>query len=151
MRKIRALIGLPVIVNRKRIGRVVRCQLSEDLSRLEGIWIAAVFLGTRFISSEELGILGQVAIVSDSRGERKKGHGNTLLRRAVGTDGSRLGAITGAEIDEMSFRVNSLELSRGVWEDLLTGRIQIKTFKLNQETGDVIIDAAKLWKEDPTS
>lgn len=148
MKRIRTLIGLPVIMNEKRIGRVIRCQLSQDLTRLEGIWIAAVFFGARFIPCEDLCVIGQVSIVSDSHGQRRKPCNASLFRRAIGTDGSRIGAITGAEIDELSFRVDALELSRGIWDDLLGGRILVKTFTLNQATGDVIIDASNLWKEE---
>ena len=148
MKTIRSLIGLPVVMNEKKIGRVIRCQLSDDLTHLEGIWIAALFFGARFIPSEELGVIGKVSIASDSRGQRKKSSDRALFRRAVATDGRRLGAITGAEIDELSFRIVSLELSKSIWDDLLRGRIMIDAFTLNRGTGDVIIDAEKIWKED---
>lgn len=144
MKKIRTLIGLPVVLNEHRIGRVVRCELSEDLSQFEGIWVTAVVFGTRFIPSEHLSVLGQVSIVTDTAGQRKRCREKSLLRRAVSTDGRRIGAITGAEINELSFRVEALELSCSVWEDLLNGRKHIHTFTLNQATGDVVIDAAEI-------
>lgn len=147
MKKIRALIGLPVIVKGKRIGRVVRCELSNDLKHLEGLWITAVVFGTRFIPCEHLGVLGQVSVTADSSGIRRKGSGTSLFRRAVGTDGTRLGAITGADIDELSFRIDALELSCGLWDDLLYGRRRIHTFALNQTDGSVIIDVGEIWKE----
>ena len=141
MKKLRALIGLPVIVNEKKIGRVIRCQLSGDFSYMEGVWIAAVFFGARFIPSDELSVLGQVSVTADSCGYRKRCRDCSVFRRAVTTGGSRIGAITDAVIDELSFRVDSLELSRSVWDDLFHGRSRVKTFTLNQSTGDVIIDA----------
>lgn len=147
MKKIRTLIGLPVVINGRKIGRVVKCELSDDLTQFEGVWITAVFFGTRFIPSDHLGILGQVSIVADNPGKRRRCKTSSLFRRAVGTDGSRVGAITGAEIDELSFRVEALELSCGLWDDLLNGRKRIRTFTLNQATGDVIIDAASIRKE----
>lgn len=144
MKKISALIGLPVITNGRRIGRVVRCELSDDLTRFEGIWITAVVFGTRFIPSEHLGVLGQVSVVADLPGQRMRCKEKSLFRRAVGTDGSRVGAITGAEFDEISFQVKALELSCGVWDDLLNGRKRVRTFTLNQTTGNVVIDAAEI-------
>lgn len=144
MKRMRALIGLPVISNGKRIGRVVRCELSEDLSMLEGIWITAVFFGSRFIPRDHLGVLGEVSIVSDTAGCRRRCRDKGVLRRAVGTDGSRIGAITGAEIDELTFRVQALELSCGVWDDLLNGRKRVQTFTLNQATGSVVIDDSEI-------
>ena len=58
MRKLRALIGLPVVVNNHRIGRVVQAELSTDLTQLLGVWIDAGLLGTRFIPADSLGMLG---------------------------------------------------------------------------------------------
>lgn len=144
MKKMRALIGLPVISNGKKIGRVVRCELSEDLSMLEGIWITAVFFGARFVPRDHLGVLGEVSIVSDTAGYRKRCRDKGTLRRAIGTDGSRIGAITGAEIDELTFQVQALELSCGVWDDLLNGRKHVQAFSLNQTTGSVIIDDSEI-------
>lgn len=148
MRKIRALIGQPVVVNNRRVGRVVQPELSPELTELTGLWVDEGILGTRFIPSESLAMLGKVAVMADERGKRKKCKSAALFRRAVGTDGSRLGAITGAEIDELSFRVEALELSFGLWEDLLIGRRRIRQFTLNRETGDVLIDIAESEKEE---
>lgn len=148
MRKVRALIGQPVVVNHRRIGRVVQVELNSELTELTGLWVDEGILGTRFIPSESLAMLGKVAVMADERGKRKRCKSPALFRRAVGTDGSRLGAITGAEIDELSFRVNALELSFGLWEDLLIGRRAIRQFTLNRETGDVLIDTAESEKEE---
>lgn len=148
MRKIRALIGLPVVVHSRRIGRVVQVELSSDLTQLTGLWIDAGFFGTRFIPSDSLGMLGKVAVMADDPGKRRRCKTSALFRRAVGTDGSRLGAITGAEIDELSFRVEALELSCGLWDDLQNGRMRIHHFSLNQDTGDVIIDIAETEREE---
>lgn len=148
MRKIRSLIGMPVVVSNRRIGRVIQTELTEDLSQLRGLWIDAGLRGTRFISSERLALLGQVAIMADDSGERDRCRATPLFRRAIGTDGSRLGAITGAEIDELSFRIESLELSRGIWDDLLYGREHIRHFTLNPDNGSVILGAAESEKEE---
>lgn len=148
MRKLRALIGLPVVVNNRRFGRVVQVELSEDLTRMNGIWMDAGLKGTRFIPAESLCMLGKVAVMADDPGKRLRCRTPPLFLRAVGTDGSRTGAITGAEIDELSFRVESLELSCGLWDDLLNGRMRISRFTLNRETGDVIVDSAETEKEE---
>ena len=147
MRKIRVLIGMPVVVNNRRIGRVVQAELSEDLRQLDGLWIDAGLRGTRYLPSDSLEMLGQVAVMADDAGRRRRCKSAPLFRRAVGTDGRRLGAITGAEIDELSFRVEALELSRGLWDDLLCGRARIRNFTLNRENGSVVIDLTETEKE----
>jgi len=147
MRKIRNLIGTPVVVNGKRAGRVIQAELSEDLSILKGIWLDAGLRGTRFIPSDSLAMLGKVAVMADDMGKRMRLRSEPLFRRAIGSDGRRLGAVTGAEIDELSFRVEALEISRGIWDDLLCGRMRYEQFTINREDGNVLIDAAKTEKE----
>ena len=142
LRKLRALIGMPVLCGSRRIGRVVRAQLTEDLRQLKGIWISAGLGGTRFVPCEALEMIGTVAVMTDDKGRRARMRARPLLMRAVSTDGSRLGAITGAEIDEVSFAVNALELSAGLWEDLLIGRQRVTRYSVDQDNGEVIIDPA---------
>ena len=147
MRDIRALIGLPVIVKGKRVGRVVQTELSGDLKELTGLWTSSGFFGTRFISADCLSVLGRVSVIADHQGLRKRCRPLSVFRRAVGSDGSRLGAVTSAQVDELSFRIETLELSRGLWDDLTVGRRQIRRFSVNQETGNVIIDVSEMEKE----
>lgn len=73
-------------------------------------------------------MIGESVILADSRGSRRRTSVHPLLRRAVSTDGRRIGAIVGAQIDEISFLVCTLELSRGFWDDLWYGRLQISDF-----------------------
>ena len=96
MRKLRNLIGMPVILHRQKIGRLIQADLSDDLKRMEGIWVDSGLKGTRYIPSEHLGMIGEMAVLTDSRGTRRRARAQSLLRRAVSTDGSRLGAIVGA-------------------------------------------------------
>lgn len=148
LRKLRALIGMPVLCGSRRIGRVVQPQLTEDLTQLKGIWISAGLGGTRFVPCEALEMIGTVAVLTDDRGSRGRMKARPLLLRAVSTDGRRIGAITGAEIDEVSFAVNALELSAGLWEDLLMGRARVTRYSVNAESGEVIIDPAADEREE---
>ena len=140
MRKLRGLMGMPVVCGGRRLGRVLRGELAEDLRQLDGIWISAGLRGTRYIPAESLELLGRVAVMAEDDGARRRMAGRPLLLRAVSTDGQRLGAVTGAEIDEVSFAVTSLELSSGLWDDLLRGRRRVTRYTVNRETGEVIIE-----------
>ena len=142
MRSLRGMIGIPVVCSGRRVGRVVQADIAEDLRRLDGIWVNAGFRGTRYIPSESLELIGETAIIADTRGIRRRADDCSLFRRAISTDGRRLGAITGAEFDEMSFCVSALELSAGLWDDLLNGRQRISRFAVRRETGEVIVDWA---------
>lgn len=149
MRKIRKLIGLPVVYRQKKLGRLAQADLSHDLRRLKGIWVDCGLKGTRYISAEQLSMIGEVAIQADDRGIRKKCGAEFLLRRAVSTDGQRIGAAVGAEIDEMSFLITALEITRGFWDDLYEGRRRVETYSVHPEKGDVIIgNPAAIEKEE---
>lgn len=148
MRKLRALTGMAVVCGHRRIGHALRGQLSPDLTQLEGIWISAGLRGTRFIPAESLETLGRVAVMVDDAGKRGRMRGGGLLLRAVSTDGRRLGAITGAEIDELSFSVTALELSAGLWDDLVRQRARITRYTVNRHNGEVIVEPEAQQKED---
>ncbi|MBQ8507935.1 MAG: hypothetical protein IJ466_10965 [Clostridia bacterium] len=139
MRKIRNLIGMPVLYKRQKLGRLVQAELSEDLKRLEGIWVDCGLKGNRYIAAEHLGMIGEVAVMVDDRGKRRRCRGNSLLYRATGTDGSRLGAAVGAEIDELSFLVSALEVTHGLWDDLYEGRTRAESYTVHPEKTEVVI------------
>lgn len=147
MKTVRQMIGMPVVCQSRRIGRLARAELEDDLSRLRGIWVSAGLLGTRWIPVESLELLGRVAILSDGSGVRRRMHIAPLFRRATATDGSRLGAVTGAEIDEISFAVTALEVSQGLWDDLISLRRRVRHFTANRETGEILIDPAELERK----
>lgn len=142
MRKIRNLTGMPVICSRRKIGRLVQADLSPDLKRLQGIWVDCGLRGTRYIPSEQLSMIGEKSVMADSCGQRRRCCTRTMLYRAVSTDGGRLGAVVGAEVDEISFLVCALELSRGLWDDLFPGRLRSEGFSV-QGPVVIIMDSAK--------
>ena len=144
MRKLRNLAGMPVLCQRQRIGRLVQAELSEDLMRLEGIWVDGGLRGTRYIPAEQLGMIGEVAVIADGRGVKRRCGARPLFVRAVDAGGERLGAIVGAEVDELSFQVRALELTRGFWDDIAAGRERVERYTAQPERNLVIVlDAAE--------
>lgn len=144
MRKLRNLIGMPVICEKQKIGTVIGADLSDDLRQLEGVWMDCGLPGTRYIPSDLLVMIGSVAVMTDAHGQRRRMHSKKLLYRAISTDGRRIGAITGAEIDEISFLVTALELARGLWDDLISGRDRVTDYSVSPDALEVIvIDSTK--------
>ena len=150
MRKLRSLTGMSVICGSHRIGRLLQAELTSDLRQLSGIWVGAGLLGTRFIPAERLEMLGRVAVMAEDRGRRRPMRSGPLLKRAVSTDGRRLGAITGADIDELSFGVIALELSAGLWDDLARHRQRITRYIVNPDNGEVVIDLEEATRKEET-
>ena len=139
MRKIRNLIGMPVSCRRQKIGRLVQAELSPDLKQLEGIWVDRGLRGTRYIPAEHVGTIGEVAVLADSFGRRRRCSAAPLIYRAVSTDGERIGAVVGAEIDEISFLVGALEVTRGFWDDFYSGRLRVEGYRVKPERSEVIV------------
>ena len=125
MRSTRSMLGLPVICQGESIGRLSQVELNEDLTQVQGIYLQSGFAGARYIECADLDLLGEVSILTRSSGKRVKSPPKPPLRRAVGSNGQRLGAITDALIDEDQMSIHSLELSHGFFEDLMSGRSQI--------------------------
>ena len=82
MRKLRSLTGMSVICGSHRIGRVLQAELTGDLKQLSGIWVGAGLLGTRFIPSESLEMLGDVAVMAEDSGKRRPMRSKPLRRHS---------------------------------------------------------------------
>ena len=113
MRKLRNLIGLPVIVNRQKIGRLVQAELSGDLGRLKGVWVDCGLRGTRYISSEQLKLIGEMAVIADDRGKRRRCRSVFPCYRAISACGQRLGAIVGAQIPRVVYGAADPKMGAG--------------------------------------
>ena len=150
MRTVRGMIGMPVVCDGRKVGRVIQADIAEDFRQLNGIWMNAGARGARYIPSDRLEMIGKASILSDDRGSRRSMRPQPVFRRAVSTDGQRIGAITGVEIDEITFSVTALELSAGLWDDLLWRRQRVTRFAVNRETGEVVIDLNGQDKEAQT-
>ncbi len=139
MKNLRLLVGMPVICEGRKLGRVVQAQVSGELTRMTGLFVDAGLKGTRFIPAEDVNVLGDVAVLVRSAGRRGVRAQCGYPRRALAPDGKRLGAICGAGVNEESLNVEALELSVGWLEDMLTGRRRVSRFTVNQPGGEVVV------------
>ena len=76
--------------------------------------------GSRFIECAQLDLIGETAVLANASGKRMPL------------------AITDAVIDERTFAIRALELSRGYLDDLTGGRECIRQFTV-QKNGDVVV------------
>ncbi len=139
MKSVRALAGMNVVCGDRRIGRVAQVRLSDDLIRMDGLWVDTGLRGSRYICAEHISMLGSVAILADCSGVRRRIARRSLFRRAVSTDGRRLGAIVDAMVNEISFSVDALILTRGFWDDLTRGRCLVTHFSTDPSTDSVVL------------
>ena len=66
MKNLRLLVGMPVICEGRKLGRVVQAQVSGELTRMTGLFVDAGLKGTRFIPAEDVNVLGDVAVTTIS-------------------------------------------------------------------------------------
>ena len=138
MKSVRSLIGLPVVWERRPLGYVCQAAPDERLQRLDRIYFSSG-TGARFIEHNQVDAIGDVAILVHAAGKRAQLPTPLLPRRAISTDGARVGAITDALIDEETLNIDMLELSRGVFDDFSSGRARIGRFSV-LANGDIVIE-----------
>ena len=142
MKTARTLIGLPVVMDSRRLGYVSAVEPDDSLRTLKGIYMNCGLIGTKFIARNELDLIGDVAVLVHGTGKRSQPFAPSLPRRALSPDGGRLGAITDALIDEETFSIPMLEFSSGYFDDLTQGRARIGCFSVTQN-GDVVIETSE--------
>ena len=145
MKSLRALIGLPVIWECRPLGHVCQATPDERLQRLDRIYFSSG-TGARFIERDQVDAIGDVAILVHAAGRRAQLPEPFWPRRAIATDGTRLGAVTDALIDETTLTIDRLELSHGLFDDLSSGRARIGRFSV-RAGGEVVIDTPEGGEE----
>ncbi len=141
MRSVKSLIGLPVIRECRALGYVCAAIPDGALHRLERVYFSTGG-GLRFVTADEVDCLGEVAVLVRAPGVKSAPPQAALPRRALSSEGGRLGAITDALIDEDTFEIRWLELSRGVFDDWMRGRLRIDRFGV-LPGGEVIIESTE--------
>lgn len=147
MQSLKSMRALKLVVNGKTTGRVVQGQLSDDLRRLDGVWVDSGFKGVRFVDAEHICVIGSRSVVADEPGIRLRIRPQSLFIRAVSSDGALLGAIVDAWLDETTLAVVSLSLSTGYPDLLLRGLCTIADYRHDLKKGVVMIPYDQLNQE----
>ena len=72
MKNARSLIGLPVILESRELGRVSAVDPEDDLRALRGIYFSCGFMGTRFVPRDKLDLIGDVAVLVHAPGRKSR-------------------------------------------------------------------------------
>ena len=116
------MIGLPVIVNGKQRGNVLRGVLAEDGKSLRGLVVRGGLRGTRWLPREQISLVGKVSVIGRGKTGRVPKDASYHLFRVTNPDGTRLGVVTDALFNEETLHVSALEISGGPLDDLIDGR-----------------------------
>jgi len=139
------MIGLPVIVNGRQRGNVLRGVLAKDGKSLRGLVIRGGLRGARWLSREQISLVGQISVIAKGKAGRVPKDAAYHLFRVSDPDGTRLGVVTDALFNEETLRVSALEISGGPLDDLIDGRWYATAYHVRPigEVGHVTVPAIR--------
>lgn len=141
MTGMKKLEGIPVIVNEKKCGQVIRGVLNKDGRALRGLMVRTGFLGPRWLERNQIKVLGKISVIAEGKMRKPPKDAEYRLYRVSDADGERLGIVTDALLNEETLRVAALEVSAGPMDDLIFGRWYATAFSVlpGQTTGHVTV------------
>lgn len=144
---LKKMMGLPVMLNGKTAGSVLRGVLTEDGRSLRGIVVRGGLQGARWIPRQQITLVGQLSVIGTGRPRRLPRDADYRLFRVSDPEGARLGVVTDALMNETTLRVAALEISAGPLDDLIDGRWYATSFQVRPcgDTGHVTVPNA--WEE----
>lgn len=142
---LKRLIGLPVIMDGKAAGHVMRGVLTDDGRQLRGIVMRGGLRGPRWLPRDQIQLVGKVSVIAKGTSLRVPRSSTYRLFRVSDPEGLRLGVVTDALLSEDSLRVMALEVSSGPVDDLIDGRWYATAFEVRKtgDTGHVTVPFAK--------
>ena len=134
-----SVLGLPVILRGRMIGRVERAVVTADGRALRGLTIRRGLGSARWISSAHIVVLGEVSVIVDSDPARLPQDADFDLGTVKDTGGLALGWVTDVFLNPATYRVTGLELTLGLIEELLGGRLIARSWTVVPGTGEVLV------------
>ena len=119
---LKKMMGLPVILNGKAVGSVLRGVLAEDGRSLRGIVFRGGLRGQKWLPRDQIALVGRVSVIAAGSAQRVPRNADYHLFRVADAEGTRLGVVTDALLHEETLRVAALEISAGPLDDLTDGR-----------------------------
>lgn len=145
MTGLKRMIGMPVIMDGKAAGSVLRGVLTEDGRGLQGIVMRGGLKGARWLPREQISLIGELSIIGSGKTCKVPRAAQYRLFRVSDTEGARLGIVTDALLNEETMRVAALEISSGPLDDLTDGRWYATAYTVQShgDTGHVTIPSPK--------
>lgn len=143
-----SLIGLPVIDARKQmqIGIVKDLYINEKWTHVAGIYLTCKGWGRNDIDIPYASLtIGTDSIMAEGDQINKAGPKDNnivkslLNKQVIREDGQELGFVSDIILDTLTGRIEGLELSEGLVDDLLKGRQLMPYFPFEQREGDIIV------------
>ena len=137
--RLNSVLGLPVILRGRMIGRVERAVITRDGRSLRGLMIRRGLGGAKWIDSEQIAVLGEVSVIVDKETVRLPRDADFDLGMVKDTAGMTLGWVTDVLLNPATYRVTGLELTLGFMEELLGGRLIARSWTVIPGTDEVLV------------
>ena len=137
--RLNSILGLPVILRGRMIGRVERAVITRDGRSLRGLMIRRGLGGAKWIESEQIAVLGEVSVIVDKETVRLPRDADFDLGMVKDTAGMTLGWVTDVLLNPATYRVTGLELTLGFMEELLGGRLIARSWTFIPGTDEVLV------------
>ncbi len=145
MTGLKKMIGLPVIMEGRTAGSVMRGVLTADGRSLRGIVMRGGLTGARWLPREQISLVGKISVIARGKPRRLPRDADFHLFRVTDPAGERLGVVTDALLNEETLRVTALEISAGPIDDLTDGRWYATAYSVQPSggTGHVTIPTVR--------
>lgn len=151
MTSLNRLVGLPVVLNGRKIGQIERAILNKSGKKLSGMVVRDGIRGAKWLKSDDIVALGGISVLSQKPLGKLPKDARFSLSRVQDTSGLRLGMVTDAFLNPETMEVIALEISSGPVDDFMHGRLYAREFvvkdsKVRHEEGDVLIPCGGLTR-----
>jgi len=133
------LLGLPVILQGRMIGRIERAVVSPEGDRLRGVMLRRGLGGAKWAAREDIEVLGEVSVILRRKPARVPRDADFALQGVRDTGGMALGWVTDAYLHTGNYRLTAIEISLGLMEELRGGRYLARRWSVSSGTGEVMI------------
>lgn len=137
--RLNCVLGLPVILRGRMVGRVERAVVEPDGRRLRGLTIRRGLGGAKWVEARDVAVLGEVSVIVDDEPSRLPHDADFSLRMVKDTAGMTLGWVTDVFLNPETFHVTGLELTLGLMEELLGGRLIARSWTVVPGTNQVLV------------
>ncbi|MBQ2954700.1 MAG: hypothetical protein IJE07_14310 [Clostridia bacterium] len=124
--RLNRVLGLPAILGEKRVGHVERVGLNPQARQLQGVVIRHGLGGAKWAPRQSVAVLGDVSLVLREAPGRLPPEEPAPPRRVTDGSGLTLGRVTDAWICPDTMEITALEVTLGLCEDLLRGRLRLR-------------------------
>ena len=131
MTGLKAILGLPVVVDGRQVGRVEAGYLTESGEELLGLVIRNGMRGARWLDAGQIVSLGGVCVLAAGCPQRLPKQLAPMPGPVWDPCGLRLGRVT--DVYLRGLRVEALEIFLGPWDDRRFGRMVARVWTLVPE------------------